>query len=183
MLTKKQYTFFEWLITKTFSRLSKASSRIDIVFDVYLRYSIRQSERNRRSKLDPIEIRIATVKQPLPVDMDRFWASSQNKMRFQQSFIKWVRLNCISEVPTYLGGAGEENFTACIKVCSSIPSDDISSLRNTHEEADDRMMFHIHQAVSRENFERVIIASGDTDVFVCSIYHYSRWIYRGSKQM
>ena len=69
------------------------------------------------------------------------------------------------------------------KVCSSDPSNDVESLRNTHEEADDRMMYHIHQSVTTENIERVILASGDTDVFVCSIYHYSRWMYRGLKEL
>ena len=39
------------------------------------------------------------------------------------------------------------------------------------------------QSVTTENFESVIIASGDTDVFVCSIYHFNRWIYRGLKEM
>ena len=133
-----------------------------IVFDVYLRHSIKQGERNRRSKLDPIETNITSVKQQLPIEMDRFWSSSDNKMKFQQSFIKWARCKCVSEVPVYLGGAGAENVTACIKVCSNDPSDDVDSLRNTHEEADDRMMFHVHQSVTSENFERVIIASGDT---------------------
>ena len=115
--------------------------------------------------------------------MDRFWSSSENKMKFQQPFIKWACCNCVSEVPIYQGGAGEGNVTACIKVCLNDLSDDVASLRNTHEEADDRMMFHIHQSVTTENFERVIIASGDADVFVCLIYHFNRWIYRGVKEM
>ena len=103
-------------------------------------------------------------------------------MIFQQSCIIWACCNCVSEVPIYLDGAGEENVTACIKVCLNDPSDDVDSLRNTHE-ADDHMMFHVHPSVTTENFESVIIASGDTDVFVCSIYHFSRWIYRGLKEM
>ena len=177
------YEDFFTALWKTFTRLSKGSNRIDIVFDVYLRYSIKQGERNRRSKLDPIETNIATVKQQLPVDMDRFWSSSENKMRFQQAFIKWVQEKHVNDTPVYLGGAGEENITACIRVCSTDPSKDVESLRNIHEEADDRMMYHIHQAVTTESIERVIIASGDTDVFVCSIYHYSRWAYRGLKEL
>ena len=52
-------------------------------------------------------------------------------MKFQQSFIKWACCKCVSEVPVYLGGAGAENVTACIKVCSNDPSDDVDSLRNT----------------------------------------------------
>ena len=63
------------------------------------------------------------------------------------------------------------------------PSDDVDSLRNTHDEADDRMIFHVHQSATTENVESVIIASGDTDVFVCLIYHFNRWIYRGFKEM
>ena len=85
-------------------------------------------------------------------------------MKFQQSFIKWACCNCVSEVPIYLSGAGEENVTVCIKVCLKDCSDDVDSLRNTHEETDDRMMFHVHQSVTTENFESVIIASGETDV-------------------
>ena len=101
-------------------------TRIDTnVFDVYL--SIKQGQRTWRSKLDPIETNITSVKQQLPVEMDRFWSSSENKMKFQQSFIKWACCNCVSEVPIYLSGAGEENVTACIKVCLNNPSDDVDS--------------------------------------------------------
>ena len=77
---------------------------------------------------------------------------------------QWACCNCVSEVPIYLSGAGEENVTVCIKVCLKDCSDDVDSLRNTHEETDDRMMFHVHQSVTTENFESVIIASGETDV-------------------
>ena len=168
---------------RTFSSLSKDCSQIDIVFDVYLRHSIKQGERNRRSKLDPTETNITSIKQQLPVEMDRFSSSSENKMKFQQLFIKWACYNYLSNVPIYLGGAGEENVTACIKVCSNDPSDDVDSLRNTHEQADDCMMFHAHQSITSKKFERVIIVSGDTDVFVCSIYHFNRWIYHGLKEM
>ena len=177
------YEDFFKALWRTFSSLSKGCSRIDVVFAVYLRHSIKQGKRNWRSKLDPMETNITSVKQQLPVEMDRFWSSSENKMKFQQSFIKWACCNCVSEVPIYLGGAGKENVTACIKVCLNDPSDDVDSLRNTHEEADDRMMFHVHQSVTTKNFESVIIVSGDTDVFVCSIYHFNRWIYRGLREM
>ena len=68
---------------RTFSSISKDCSRIDIVFDVYLRHSIKHGERNRRSKLDPIETNITSIKQQLPVEMDRFWSSLENKMKFQ----------------------------------------------------------------------------------------------------
>ena len=168
------YEDFFKALWRTFSSLSKGCSGIDIVSNVYLRHSIKQGERNRRSKPDPTETNITSVKQQLPVEMDRFWSSSKTKMKFQQSFAQWASCNCVSEVPIYLGGAGEENVTACIKVCLNDPSDDVDSLRNTHEEADDRMIFHVYQSATTENVESVIIASGDTDVFVCLIYHFNR---------
>ena len=61
---------------KTFSFLSKGCTHIDIVFYLYLRQSIKQGKRNRRSKLELIETNISTIKQKLPVEMDKFWSSS-----------------------------------------------------------------------------------------------------------
>ena len=63
---------------------------MDIVFDLYLEQSITKAERSRRSKLDPIDTKISSNKQQLPVEMGRFWASSDNKMKFQQAFIEWM---------------------------------------------------------------------------------------------
>ena len=52
---------------KAYSSLTKGSTRNDIAFDLYLQQSIKQSERNRRSKLEPIETDISTTKQQLSV--------------------------------------------------------------------------------------------------------------------
>ena len=38
-------------------------------------------------------------------------------------------------------------------------------------------MFHVNHAVTVENFRRIIVASAATDVFVCLMYHFSRWMY------
>ena len=63
---------------------------MDIVFDLYLEQSITKAERSRRSKLEPIDTKISSNEQQLPVEMGRFWASSDNKMKFQQAFIEWM---------------------------------------------------------------------------------------------
>jgi len=67
-----------------FSNLSTNCDRMDIIFDLYLQQSIKEDERNRRSKSDPIDTIISNLNQHLPVEMDRFWALLDNKMRFQQ---------------------------------------------------------------------------------------------------
>ena len=57
------------------------------------------------------------------------------------------------------------------------------SLKNDHEEADDRIFYHLNHSMKDDGFQKVVIASADTDVFICAIYHYNRWVYRGLKQM
>lgn len=104
-------------------------------------------------------------------------------MRLQQKFIEWVAEEVPGEIPTYLGGASCENVTSCWRVSRSEGLTEVESLTNDHEEADDRIMYHVNQAVNNERFERVIIASADTDVFVCSMYHFNRWIYCGLAEL
>ena len=92
--------------------------------------------------------------------MDRFWPSSDNKMKFQQAFIDWMTFHCQSNIPVFLGGANTENITSCIQI-SDGEVIAVPSLRNDHEEADDRMMYHLNQSIKDEGFEKVIIASAE----------------------
>ena len=48
------------VLWKTFSLLSIGYNRIAIVFDLYLKQSIKQAERSRRSKLEPIDTNISS---------------------------------------------------------------------------------------------------------------------------
>ncbi|XP_057301782.1 uncharacterized protein LOC130636171 isoform X2 [Hydractinia symbiolongicarpus] len=133
-------------------------------------------------KADPIEVKITHFKQQLPVEMDRFWSSSENKMGLQQMFINWMIECCRSEIPVFLGGANTDDITSCLKLCNGERSV-VPSLSNDHEEADDRIMYHVSQSISEERFEKVIVASPDTDVFVCSVYHFKRWIFNGLNEL
>ena len=177
------YKDFFKVLWKTFSLLSIGCNRMDIVFDLHLEQSIKQAERSRRSKLLPIDTNISSNKQQLPVEMDRFWASSDNERKFQQAFIDWMTtFHCQSNIPVFLGGANTENITSCIQI-SDGKVIAVPSLRNDHKEADDRMMYHLNQSTKDEGFEKVIIASTDTDVFMCVVYHFNLWIYSGLKEM
>ena len=53
----------------------------------------------------------------------------------------------------------------------------------THEEADDRILFHLGQGVKIGKFASVIIASPDTDVLVNSIYQFSQLKNFGLKEL
>ena len=41
----------------------------------------------------------------------------------------------------------------------------------------------MHHSIKDNGFQKVAIASADTYVFICAIYHYNRWVYRGLKKI
>ena len=74
----------------TFKSLSESCSRTDIVFDLYKEMSIKTSERNCRAKVEGILTYISSIDQQLPIDIDKFWPVSKNKIAFQRFFIQWM---------------------------------------------------------------------------------------------
>ena len=40
-------------------------------------------------------------------------------------------------------------------------------------------MCHLNQSIKDEAFDKAIIASADTDIFICAIYHFNQLIYCG----
>ena len=102
LVKKFKLNTYEYLfnnVWKTLCYLSRDCCRIDIVFDLYLKDSVKQYERERRSKADPTNTVIRRSDQPLPVEMDRFWASCENKVPFQQFFMKWITENYTDDKP------------------------------------------------------------------------------------
>ena len=147
---------------------------MDIIFDVYVDICIKSSERERRGKVDGIETVIKTVDQSLPVEIDRFWVLPHNKMALQQNFIVWALETAKIEnyeKELYLGGCHEENSDMCVSyINGSVQRERL--LECTHDEADDRLLFHMNHAVKVEFFRSVVIASEDTDVFLSATHHF-----------
>ena len=67
------------------SILAKGSGykRIDVIFDVYQKKSIKQMERAQRSSSEEIEVTIQSDNQKLRVNLDMFWSSMLNKVRLK----------------------------------------------------------------------------------------------------
>ena len=160
----------------TFNTLATSCERIDIVFDVYVEHSVKASERRRRATVEGIETMISTFDQILPVEMERFWSLSANKTALQQLFIKWVlnkiKLSNFDKV-LYLGGSHEENDAICLSYINGLVSKE-RLLQCYHEEADDRIFFHANHAVKVSEYKSVVIATDDTDIFVCATQHFSK---------
>ena len=56
-------------------------------------------------------------------------------------------------------------------------------LECTHEEADDRVLFHVNHAVNVGRFGSVAIAYPDTDIFVSATHHFDKLIYLDLKEL
>ena len=165
--------FFK-LLFEIFTSMSKHTSTIHIVFDLYKPFSIKDSERRRRGKDGEIKVAISSDLQKLPGDMGEFWNASQNKIRFQQSFILWV-LNHYKENKTVvLGGGSKEDPNLCFSTCNG-STEKIPDLYMTHEEADDRIMAHIEYAAKNGAFH-IAVASSDTDILTGLLYNAPKWM-------
>ena len=105
-------------------------------------------------------------------EFDKFWGSTENKVGLQQFFISWVVANYCH--------IDSKDF--CYKV---VKGEVINALRLKchYDEADDRIMFYVNDAVTLGNFEVVHVVSGDTDVFVSLMYHYLTWKILGLQQI
>ena len=91
-------------LLKIFSYLSKDSSRIDTVCDIYLENTIKYGEIVRHQKAISINIVIESADQPLLVTMEVFWVSPGNKEQLQMFFINWLRKTYKDDKFIYLGG-------------------------------------------------------------------------------
>ena len=96
-------------------------------------------------------------------EFDKFWGSTENKVGLQQFFISWVVANYDSDIPVYFGGCHIDSKDFCYKV---IKGEVVNALhlKCHYDEADDRIMFHVNDAVKLDNFEVVHVVSRDTDV-------------------
>ena len=142
------------------------------MFDLYLRNSRKEGERKRRANIDFIVINLRNVDQPLPAEMDKFWACDGNKTRFQQFFIKWLMNTYDGSKTIYLGGSHEkgEEFD-CYRVQNS-SHQKIESLRCYHDEADQQIQYHISYEMHSTMIPEILVSSGDTDVFVSLMYNF-----------
>ena len=162
-------------IWESFLNIGGHVDRTDVIFDCYRKDTIKGLERQRRSEI-AIQISITNVDQPLPLasEFSRFWASMENKIRFQQFFISWIIENYDGDKLIYLGGCNVGCMDKCYKLVNRRIFD-VPALNCSHDEADDRIMYHLNQAVKTEEIAYAHVVSGDTDILVCLMYHFLTW--------
>ena len=80
----------------------------------------------------------------------------------------------------YLGGYHEDNENACV-LASTAQEEPL--LQCHHEEADDRIMFHLAHGVKVDKYQNIMISSPDTDVLICATYNLTTLLHFGLQQL
>jgi len=167
------------------SAVGRGPDRLDLVFDSYVEGSIKDSERNRRRDKAPIEMNHIQCDTPLPVEMDRFWSASNNKLKLQmllhtQAIKRGIETpSSVHVVASCFSGAS--GGASCKGVMNG-NSDEIPDLCPEVEEADARIIPHAMHAV-RSGIQRIVVLSSDTDVFVLLMHYWDILQSKGLREL
>lgn len=168
-------------IINSASCLSKKVKFVHMVLDSYIEMSLKEGERMRRTD-STIGIDIVGLNRntPIPQQLDKFWASKENKQNLQ------LLVRDIVSTRT------SDNATI---IASSIVSDDevlsatatggqeIPNLFSWIEEADARLVVHVEWAVRVHKCKRIVIVSNDTDTFTLLLHYAPSLIDIGLEEM
>ena len=114
--TLKLKTFGDLLDTfiKPYETYSHYAFCIDFVFDTYIEGSVKDSERVRRTELQPIDINQLTAETPLPKEMGSFWSSITNKHKLQLLLRQHIASNeQLKKIDIVLSECGIDGDTPC----------------------------------------------------------------------
>ena len=159
--------------------------QVDVVFDSYVENSIKEGERKRRSCVQPLEYVNLENDTRILVQSDRFWASPNNKEMVQSLSRSYLSQAAVNEgVQIVLSGYVSSNngIVSCTKINKDGDQVQLSDLNFSLEEADLRLIPHIHHTLL-QGAQRVVIASNDTDVFALIIYYTPEFFKLGAKEI
>ncbi len=168
-------------VLKSARRVCPTLEMTHIVFDSYNELSIKDGERNRRAGEDiAVDLAVVDESVPIPHQLDKFWASSLNKQNLQL-LARDVAERDMHDVVLSGMVVNEELTSARLKLAGS-PASDLSDLNNWQEEADSRIISHVHWAVGR-GCERAIVVSNDTDTVILLLRYISLFKEGGLQEL
>ena len=150
-------------VLENISAICWGPDRLDLVFDSYVEGSIKDSERIHRQDKAPIEMNSIHYDTPLPIEMDRFWPSSNNKLKLQmllhtQAIKHGIETpSTIHVVASCFSGASDG---ATCKGVMDGESVEMPDLCPDLEEADARIIPHAMHAV-RSGIQRIVALFGE----------------------
>ena len=140
-----------------------------IVYDSYVEHSLKECERIRRTNVYPIDMIGMTPDTLIPQQIEKFWASTTNKQNIQA--LVEIVINRYTE-PILLSSVIIENEVHPAKLCSNNGEKHVVDAlsKSWLEEADERLILHVGWAVEKNECERAVIMSNDTDTFALLLH-------------
>ena len=178
--TFKEALAFVWHLVTT----AVSAGRVDIVYDSYLEGSIKESERRHRSPVDAVEVVNMKLSSPIPVELERFWASAKNKENMQlMSRVMFASKAAGAPFTLVLSGyvTDSDGAADCVAIENGVLSVR-PELHSSIEEADCRLIPHVHNAVQCQS-KRVLILSNDTDVVLYTLAYHDIYEQQGIEEL
>ncbi len=149
------------------------SEFIHIVLDSYIEMSLKEGESMRRTdSTTGIDIIGMNRDTPIPQQIDKLWASEENKRNLQLLVRDIVseRSHTNATIIASSVVSGDEVLPA-----KATGGEEIPDLLNWIEEADARLVVHVEWAVRMKLCKRVVTVSNDTDTFAL-LLHYTAYL-------
>ena len=180
---KKMNTFkdFADVFCKTIMFKKNEVNRTDFVFYCYLDMSPKSSEILLRYGKSAIEMYQINENIRIPVQEDKFWASTNNKILLQNFLREYIFHRGQEFWPGIELICSNTNKKLCLSSFPLESSDRLTSLqRQDIEEADSRIIIHVEHAIN-EGTQNILVLSSDTDVLVLLLYFWGEFEKKGLK--
>ena len=105
---------------------------------------------------------------PIPHQLDKFWASKENKQNLQL-LVRDMVCNRTYGDATIIASSVVYDDEALLALATG--GEEIPYLLNWIEEADARLVLHVDWAVRLQNCKRVVVVSNDTDTFALLLHY------------
>ncbi|MCG7875887.1 MAG: hypothetical protein N0C90_06120 [Candidatus Thiodiazotropha endolucinida] len=162
--------FFAFVLkTSKLSNNGNSVAQLHIVFDRYLKDSIKGQTRQKRIAACQGNIHRVRPDIRIPANWKQFLGNEENKTSLAEYYCSYMcdnnALLTVDQTLTSSGGQGEETVYADHTSVSDLPD-----LRSNQEEADTRIIMHAVEA-ARKGAETIVVSSPDTDVLVLLLHH------------
>jgi hypothetical protein len=152
-------------------QLCQMAEQVHLVCDTYVSPSIKDAERQRRGTRE-IVFNITGPDQNRPKD----WQAALKSSSFKTSLFRFLATEWMHDRYADVL-VGHKVYLALDNNCFCFTSNvrtTIPALTSYHEEADTRMVFHLHSIIQEAEVANITIRSNDTDVLVILLYYLSR---------
>ncbi|KAL7406573.1 hypothetical protein ABVT39_022458 [Epinephelus coioides] len=147
---------------------SKLPEFIYIILDSYIEMTLKEGECMRRTdSTTGIDIISMNRDTPIPQQLDKFWASEENKRNLQLLVQDMVCNRTCGDATILVSSVVSHDEVLPAKAAGG---EEFPDLLNWIEEADARLVVHVEWAACVKQCKKVVVVSNDTDTFALLLH-------------